>query len=83
MDRKLGVGQVEGEKWRGRTGRERGWGGRERGSHLVGESEGSPVNGHRAFGLKVLVDLNGLFRVDVLPLHHVPGSKSLQSIKSD
>lgn len=53
------------------------------GSHLVGESEGSPVNGHRAFGLKVLVDLNGLFRVDVLPLHHVPGSKSLQLIKSD
>lgn len=50
-------------------------------SHLVGQSEGSPVNGHRAFGLKVLVDLNGLFRVDVLPLHHVPGSKSLPLIK--
>lgn len=40
-------------------------------SHLVGQSEGSPVDGHRLFGLKVLVNLDRLFWVHVLPLHHV------------
>lgn len=40
-------------------------------SNLIGESEGSPVNSHRLFGLKVQVDLNRLLWINVLSLHHV------------
>lgn len=43
--------------------------------YLIGQSKGSPVNGHRLLRLKVLVDLNSLFWVDVLTLHHIPGRK--------
>lgn len=43
---------------------------------LISESEGSPVNGHRLLGLKVLVNPNSLFWIDMLPLHHIPGQVS-------
>lgn len=44
--------------------------------YLIGQSKGPPVNGHRPLCLKVLVDLYSLFRVDVLPLHRIPGGRS-------
>ena len=43
--------------------------------YLIGKSKRPPVNGHRLFCLEVLVNLNSLFGVNVLSLHHIPGKK--------
>lgn len=40
--------------------------------YLIGKRKGPPVNGHRLFGLKVLVNLNSLLWIYMLPLHHIP-----------
>lgn len=46
--------------------------------YLIGKSKGSPVNGQRVFSLKVLVNLDSLFWVNVLSLHHIPGKKVMK-----